>query len=61
LTSYDGLQLATEKINLYPLFFEDWVHNLMQRAQENAAPPEKNVEPEQKPEPEQKAEPEAQA
>jgi len=60
-TSYEGLQLATEKINLYPLFFEDWVHNLMQRAQENAAPPEKKVEPDTPPEPEQKAESEPQA
>jgi hypothetical protein len=51
-TSYEGLQLATEKIHLYPLFFEDWVHNLMQQAQENAAPPEKKPDPELKPDPE---------
>jgi hypothetical protein len=51
--SYDGLQLATEKLNLYPLFFEDWVHNLMTKAQENAAPPAKKAEPEAR---EQKAE-----
>jgi hypothetical protein len=51
-TSYKGLRLATEKINLYPLFFEDWVHTLMQQAQENAAPPEKKPDPEQKPDPE---------
>ena len=43
--SYEGLQLATEKIHLYPLFFEDWVHSLMQKAQENAAKPPKEVEP----------------
>ena len=43
--SHDGLQLATEKLNLYPLFFEDWVHNLMAKAQENAAPPAKKAEP----------------
>jgi len=57
-TSYDGLQLATEKINLYPLFFEDWVHTLMEQAQANAAPPEKKIEPEPKPEPEKSAGPE---
>jgi len=44
-TSYEGLQLATEKLNLYPLFFEDWVHNLMQKAQQNAAVPEEKAEP----------------
>ncbi|MHC4521801.1 MAG: hypothetical protein ACYTAS_24675 [Planctomycetota bacterium] len=38
--SRDGLQLATEKINLYPLFFEDWVDALMQKAQINASPSE---------------------
>ena len=43
-TSYEGLQLATEKLNLYPLFFEDWVHTLMQKAQENAALPEKKMD-----------------
>ncbi len=43
-TSYEGLQLATEKINLYPLYFEDWVDELMQRAQRNAAPPEDKTE-----------------
>ena len=36
-TSPDGLQLATEKINLYPLYFEDWVDTLMHKAQDNAA------------------------
>ncbi len=41
--SYEGLQLATEKIHLYPLFFEDWVHNLMQKAQENASKPPKEA------------------
>jgi hypothetical protein len=35
--SREGLQLATEKINLYPLYFEDWVDTLMQKAQENAS------------------------
>jgi hypothetical protein len=36
-TSREGLRLATEKINLYPLYFEDWVDTLMHRAQDNAA------------------------
>lgn len=36
-TSREGLQLATEKINLYPLYFEDWVDTLMHKAQDNAA------------------------
>jgi len=31
----EGIQLATEKLNLYPLFFEDWVYDLM----EKPAPP----------------------
>ena len=37
LVSHEGLQLATEKINLYPLFFEDWVDTLMKKAQDNAS------------------------
>jgi len=32
LLSKKGLQLASEKMNLYPLFFEDWVYKLMRRA-----------------------------
>ncbi|MBN2021109.1 MAG: hypothetical protein JW749_12900 [Sedimentisphaerales bacterium] len=32
LLSKDGLQLASERLNIYPLFFEDWVHELMQKA-----------------------------
>jgi hypothetical protein len=32
LLSKNGAQLASEKMNLYPLFFEDWVHELMQKA-----------------------------
>ncbi|MCJ7729464.1 MAG: hypothetical protein MUO27_06265 [Sedimentisphaerales bacterium] len=32
LLSKNGAQLASEKLNLYPVFFEDWVHDLMQRA-----------------------------
>jgi len=27
-----GLRLATEKMHLYPLFFEDWVYELVQKA-----------------------------
>lgn len=27
-----GLQIASEKLNLYPIFFEEWVDDLMQRA-----------------------------
>jgi len=32
LLSKNGVQLASEKLNLYPVFFEEWVHELMQRA-----------------------------
>lgn len=30
-----GIQLANEKLHLYPLYFEDWVHKLMLKAAEN--------------------------
>jgi hypothetical protein len=30
--SKKGLRLASEKMHLYPLHFEDWVHDLMQKA-----------------------------
>ena len=30
--SKKGIRLASEKMHLYPLFFEDWVHDLMQKA-----------------------------
>ena len=30
--SRKGVRLASEKMHLYPLFFEDWVYNLMQKA-----------------------------
>jgi hypothetical protein len=30
--SREGIRLATEKLHLYPLFFEDWVYNLMRKA-----------------------------
>jgi hypothetical protein len=33
-----GLQLASEKMNLYPLYFEDWVYDLMRKARRNALP-----------------------
>lgn len=39
LISAKGLQLATEKLNLYPLFFEDWVYRLMKKAEKNSAEP----------------------
>ncbi|MFH1371016.1 MAG: hypothetical protein ABII09_06995 [Planctomycetota bacterium] len=34
LLSKNGLQLASERMNLYPVFFEKWVHELMQKAAE---------------------------
>ncbi len=38
LLSRRGIQLASEKMNLYPLHFEDWVHELMRKARRNALP-----------------------
>jgi hypothetical protein len=38
LLSRRGIQLASEKMNLYPLYFEDWVHELMRKARRNALP-----------------------
>ncbi|MCL5278705.1 MAG: hypothetical protein M1376_02215 [Planctomycetes bacterium] len=38
LLSRRGIQLASEKMNLYPLYFEDWVHDLMRKARRNALP-----------------------
>jgi len=32
--SKKGIRLASEKLHLYPLFFEDWVYDLMQKASE---------------------------
>jgi hypothetical protein len=32
LLSKNGLQLASERLNIYPLFLEQWVHELMQKA-----------------------------
>jgi hypothetical protein len=34
LLSKNGLQLASERMNLYPAYFEEWVHELMQKAAE---------------------------
>jgi len=31
LFSREGVRLASEKFHLYPLFFEDWVHDLMEK------------------------------
>ncbi len=31
-----GIQWASEKMNLYPLYFEDWVYDLIRRARKNA-------------------------
>lgn len=35
--SKNGLQLASEKLNLYPLYFEDWVYKLMRKAKRRSA------------------------
>lgn len=32
--SRKGIRLANEKLHLYPLYFEDWVHKLMLKAAE---------------------------
>lgn len=37
LLSKNGLQLASERMNLYPVFFEEWAHELMQKAAEPAS------------------------
>jgi hypothetical protein len=39
--SREGMTLASEKLHLYPLFFEDWVYELMCRAKEGATRPAK--------------------
>ncbi len=39
LLSRRGIQWASEKMNLYPLYFEDWVHTLMRKARRNATEP----------------------
>jgi len=38
-----GIQLATEKLNLYPIHFEDWVYDLMHKARQNAAAPKSDT------------------
>jgi len=30
--THDGIQLATERLHLYPLFFEDWAYELVEKA-----------------------------
>lgn len=35
--SKKGIRLATEKLHLYPLFFEDWVYDLIRKARQNAS------------------------
>jgi hypothetical protein len=30
--SKDGIRLASERMNIYPIFFEDWVNDLMEKA-----------------------------
>jgi len=32
LFTHDGIQLATERLHLYPFFFEDWVFELVEQA-----------------------------
>ncbi|MGD9109677.1 MAG: hypothetical protein PVG93_01935 [Phycisphaerales bacterium] len=32
----EGIQLAGETLHMYPLFFEDWVHELVQKAQQES-------------------------
>jgi hypothetical protein len=32
LFTHDGIQLATERLHLYPIFFEDWVFELIEEA-----------------------------
>jgi hypothetical protein len=42
--SREGIRLATEKLHLYPLFFEDWVYDLIRKARKNAAAPRRESE-----------------
>ncbi|MHC4728245.1 MAG: hypothetical protein ACYS17_13575 [Planctomycetota bacterium] len=39
LFSRKGIRLASEKMNLYPLYFEDWVYKLVKRAARKPAKP----------------------
>lgn len=34
-----GVQWASEKMNLYPLYFDDWVYDLIRKARRNASSP----------------------
>lgn len=45
LLARTGVRLATEKMNLYPLFFEDWVYRLLRRARKNASARADETEP----------------
>jgi len=36
LLTREGIHWATERMNLYPLYFEDWVYDLIRQARENA-------------------------
>jgi len=38
LLSREGIRWASEKMNLYPLYFEDWVCDLVRQARRNATP-----------------------
>lgn len=37
LLSRMGVRLATERMNLYPLFFEDWMYKFLRKAKKNAS------------------------
>ncbi len=43
LLTRHGIQLATEKLNLYPIHFEDWVYELMHKARQNASAPKSDA------------------
>ncbi|MEN6578828.1 MAG: hypothetical protein ABFD90_20965 [Phycisphaerales bacterium] len=36
LLTREGIHWASEKMNLYPLYFEDWVYDLIRQARQNA-------------------------
>jgi len=36
LLTREGIRWASERMNLYPLYFEDWVYDLLRRARQNA-------------------------
>ncbi len=37
--SKEGIRVASEKLHLYPMFFEDWVYDLMRQAKKGTTPP----------------------